>query len=378
MKKCFFICLLFSFLGTSCLVQRSMDLGIETVLESKPPKLSSLLTNIRYVALETTDHSLLKEAQDVVLTDKYIVYSDAEQCYVFDKKTGKYLHKIGNRKDQGPQGYSRPTYPLCIMNNEVFMKDEKGNRYKTFSLDDGQFLRFLPGDEPEKYLWSFEKTFLLGESLIVHCPFNISGQNRNRMVISTLSGKPLKVYPSINNASVSLTRFFFDLYEVDFYKYKEDVFYHEFTSDTIFKINPQLELEPHYVLGLGEKLPTLTEIRNGDAISKDKNLVFGHIMETDRWLLLSKSAWTHFFYLYNKRTDQFMRCDYEKYKGFENDLDGFLPFWPSYQGIGKASHEICSIIEVEDFLDGIDTTGENPLSCRPDFDENPIVVIGTM
>ena len=120
-----------------------------------------------------------------------------------------------------------------------------------------------------------------------HCPFNISGQNRNRMVISTLSGKPLKVYPSINNASVSLTRFFFDLYEVDFYKYKEDVFYHEFTSDTIFKINHQLELEPHYVLGLGEKLPTLTEIRNGDAISKDKNLVFGHIMETDRWLLLS-------------------------------------------------------------------------------------------
>ena len=65
-------------------------------------------------------------------------------------------------------------------------------------------------------------------------------------------------------------------------------------------------------------------------------------------------------------------------KGFENDLDGFLPFWPSYQGIGKASHEICSIIEVEDFLGGIDTTGENPLSCRPDFDENPIVVIGTM
>ncbi len=106
--------------------------------------------------------------------------------------------------------------------------------------------------------------------------------------------------------------------------------------------------------------------------------MFGHIMETDRWLLLSKSAWTHFFYLYNKRTDQFMRCDYEKYKGFENDLDGFLPFWPSYQGIGKASHEICSIIEVEDFLGGIDTTGENPLSCRPDFDENPIVVIGTM
>ena len=67
-------------LGTA----RSMDLRIETVLESKPPKLSSLLTNIRYVALETTDHSLLKEAQDVVLTDKYIVYSDAEQCYVFD------------------------------------------------------------------------------------------------------------------------------------------------------------------------------------------------------------------------------------------------------------------------------------------------------
>ena len=219
---------------------------------------------------------------------------------------------------------------------------------------------------------------LMIDSLIVHCPFNISGKNRNRMVIRSLSGKPLKVYPSINNASVNLTRFFFDLFEVDFYRYKEDVFYHEFTSDTIFKINSQLELEPHFVLGLGEKRPTLAKIRNSGAISKDKNLLLGHIMETDRWLLLSESAWTPYFYLYNKKSDLFMRCNAEKYKGFENDLDGFLPFWPSYQGIGKSSHEICSIIKAEDYLEGVEETGENPLSSKPKFDDNPIVAIGSM
>ena len=90
-------------------------LNFQKAGKQEAPKLSTLLKDIRYVALETTDECLLSNAWNVVLTEKYIVYNDAQQCYVFDKATGKYLHKIGSRKDQGPQGYVHPTSPLCII-----------------------------------------------------------------------------------------------------------------------------------------------------------------------------------------------------------------------------------------------------------------------
>lgn len=342
------------------------------------PKLSSLLSEIRYVSLETTDECLLKSAWDVVTTEKYIVYNDADQCYVFDKSNGKYLRTIGLRKNQGPQGYAQPTSPLCIIGNEVLMLDWGKNNYKVYSLDDGKFLRKIPGEEPLKNTWTFEKVYPLKDSLLIQYPLNIEGKNKYCMRIRTLSGIELKRFPSTNNAMFDSTGFFVDEYEVDTYNYGNNVYFHECTSDTIFCINDQNELEPRYIIGMEDMLPTLPEIRNNEKIEKGKFVIFGKIMESNHWLLFSKSTWTDNHYLYNKQNRRLGYIDGKVNIGFINDLNGFLPFWPSFQGYGKNQKEVCSIIQAEEYLEAVKVTGMNPINKNLNFDDNPVIVIGTL
>ena len=93
------------------------------------PELSILLKNIRYVALETNDSCLLNNPSNIILTDKYIVMDggDKTECFVFDKKDGKYLRTIGMRNNEGPTGYSWATYQLYVRGNEVALKAEYGD-----------------------------------------------------------------------------------------------------------------------------------------------------------------------------------------------------------------------------------------------------------
>ena len=86
----------------------------ETDIWEEAPKLSSILKDIRYVALETKDTCLLNRPTNITLTDKYIVMDGGNktECFVFDKKDGTYLRTIGMREDPGPTGYTWATYPL--------------------------------------------------------------------------------------------------------------------------------------------------------------------------------------------------------------------------------------------------------------------------
>ena len=78
------------------------------------PELSILLKNIRYVALETNDSCLLNNPSNIILTDKYIVMDggDKTECFLFDKKDGKYLRTIGMRNNEGQSLLSHRGYML--------------------------------------------------------------------------------------------------------------------------------------------------------------------------------------------------------------------------------------------------------------------------
>lgn len=193
-----------------------VHLNLQQAEKQEAPKLSTLLKGIRYVALETSENSVLKNVSYIVLTDKYIICEDKVQCYVFDKEDGRFLRTIGMRKDRGPEGYASPTNPLCVIGNEV--------------------LRLL-----------FSENF------------------------------------GNDNA----------------------YFYHK------------------------------AEQRMG--------------------------------YMNGKET-----------KGFSNDLNGFLPFWPKDCGRGRAQNEVWAILQPDEYIEGVEATGVNPLGIDVQFDSNPILVIGTL
>ena len=384
MKKRLFCSAIILFIMTAC-GQKEINssdlvhLNLQQAEKLETPKLSTLLKDIRYVALETDDNCVLKKVSYIVLTDKYIVCEDGVQCYVFDKANGSFIRTVGLRKDRGPEGYASPTTPLCVIGNEVLMLDWEKEKYNVYSLDNGKLIRKIPGEEAMAGSWTFEKVFPLNDTILLQYPLNIEGKNKYGLKVRTLSGNYLKKYPSTNNCeSIDLARFYMDMNEVTFYTYNGNTYFHECTSDTIFRLNGAYELEPCYVVGLGEMLPTLAEVRTSGDMEKGKFVLLGDIVETNHWLLFPKNFWNDNAYFYHKAEQKMGYMNGKETKGFTNDLNGFLPFWPKDSGRGKAKNEVWAILQPEEYLEGVEQTGKNPLGIDLQFDDNPVIVIGTL
>ena len=101
-------------------------------------------------------------------------------------------------------------------------------------------------------------------------------------------------------------------------------------------------------------------------------------METDRYLLMMGDRWNHQACIYDKQAEKTIRVESEEPIGFTNDLNGFLPFWPIGRGCGNAQHEVWCILSVDKYLEGVEATGVNPLGIDLEFDDNPVIVIGTL
>lgn len=344
-------------------------------------KLSELLKDIRYVALETKDTCLLRWAGNVALTDKYIVVDGYESgCLVFDKRNGKYLRTIGMWKDSGPMGYDRVPDPMYVVGNELFLRAENGEKYRAFSLDDGSLLRTISG-AVEGHKWASDYLYALNDSTMLHYIDNAWGNREYGLQVGTWSGHIQKRFPSANNFQRDESTGYFNTYppEIVFYRYNDQVYFHEFTSDTIFRLTDRLEKEPAYVVGKGEGLP-VPEMRNEMLKGSDyeRLIKFDNILETDRYLLLKHGGWNRESYIYDKRTKKTIRLEGEQAKGFVNDLDGFLPFWPIDRGQDKAQNEVWASLQAEKYIEGVEATGKNPLGKDIDLEDNPIIVIGTL
>lgn len=354
----------------------------EAEIQEEAPKLSTVLKDIRYVALETKDTCLLNRPTNITLTDKYIVMDGGHktECFVFDKQNGKYVRTIGMREDPGPTGYTEATYPLYVVGNEIALKAEWGDKYKFFSLDDGSLLRTVDG-KIDGRRWPNSYLYPLNDSTMLQYDHNHTGNRKYGLQVSTWSGNVLKKFPATNNFEWDKHMEYQIGYpdEILFHRYKGHVYFQEFTSDTIFRLNERLESEPVYVVGKGDQIP-MPELRNTlEQKEKLKRLIkFEYTMETDRYLLMMGNRWNHQACIYDKQTGKTIRIESEEPIGFTNDLNGFLPFWPIGRGCGSAQNEVWGILSVDEYMEGVEQTGKNPLGIELRYDDNPVIVIGTL
>lgn len=295
------------------------------------------------------------------------------------KETGKYVRTIGMRQDPGPTGYDKCTYPLYVQGDEIYLSAGWGEKYKAFSLDDGSLLRTIDAVTDGKR-WPSSYLYPLNDSTMLQYEYNHFGNRPYGLQVSTWNGNILKRFPSTNNfernKALEYTISFHN--EIIIYPYNGNLHFHEFTSDTIFRLNDRLESEPVYVVGKGDELPK-PDIRNSFDDDRGKSLAkFDYILETDRYLLLMGHRWRKEGCIYDKSTSQIIRVKDEQIKGFANDLNGFLPFWPVTRGRGKAENEVWALLQPGEYIEGVEKTGKNPLGIEMQFDDNPVIVIGTL
>lgn len=165
--------------------------------------------------------------------------------------------------------------------------------------------------------------------------------------------------------------------EGEFYSYNNDVYMHEFTSDTIFQIDKELNLHPYYILDLKGALPApdCREMNNW----KSHYVMFGDIVETDRYLILERSSFYSYGCIYDKMLKKTIRINREKENnGFINDIDGVFPFWPQSRGRGTSSNKVWQMVSAESFLKYANPKNRKLFQKTIHEEDNPVVIIGTV
>ena len=110
----------------------------------------TISSNVRYVALETNDSSLVGEMPDMRVLEHAILVSSVNQCLkLFDRSTGKFIRDIGH-VGTDPQGYAKDAwgkvnywvdYDQNIIyvlgwGNDLILYDLAGNYKDRICIDD--------------------------------------------------------------------------------------------------------------------------------------------------------------------------------------------------------------------------------------------------
>lgn len=284
MKKSLFILSLCATLFvTSCSENQNGGKGNlpEIDIESafKHPQELSLLDlgkEFTYIPLETVDESLIKlnSTSGMAVTDDYIFIADSgSPILCFDRKTGKYLHQVGN-VGQGPQEYTdgtsftidpvRKRIYVLLKSNRFQCYDYEGNLVETVTcVDRIQSMvdaYFFAGDKIYHHVnIPNDKT-----TAMTYCYDWETGQPLDSLLIAEKDkpSGPSKMVIPIMGTAIFGGRSFLIQYE-DAYTYGRrlnsafwmtdgELYMKDAFCDTIFQVKDLKQQTPAYAFRLGE------------------------------------------------------------------------------------------------------------------------------
>jgi len=288
---------------------------------------------ITYVPLETSDKSLLGMLNKVIITDSYIaVYSSiAENGILLFDHSGDFIRQI-SRNGRGPGEYLAMygVYDYCLSpdGEKIYLLvsgfncleyDVEGKYFKTHKIDSFPS-RMLP----------------LDDNLFVFYPENTprqrNGSVEQSLIISDLSNNIQKTYKNYHKRTqfpnVNIGR-------TPFYSYQGNVRFKEAGADTLFTVTVD-ELIPYAVLSLGNKelpadirAPATREAIDAMLAQYSGKFRLQEIVEDADNLYITLSG-----FLFNIRYGYYNKHSYTIKiigdEGFQNDIDGGLPFFPKY------------------------------------------------
>jgi hypothetical protein len=137
-------------------------------------ELSEMATDLSFVALETTDRSLIGNYPDIsVWNDKIVVSSQNQPLLVFDRKDGHFCNSIGHFGDDpegcGNDGWGNIPFWIDRTNGTVYLRalgDMHGLRYDL----NGRFLGRVKPDmgKRENYSFNFSHFLVSNDTITTH------------------------------------------------------------------------------------------------------------------------------------------------------------------------------------------------------------------
>ena len=287
--------------------------------------LSDYVVSLEYVPLETKQECLIDRFPSFVVLNEYIIATTQRQCFLFDR-SGKFIREIGS-VGRGPDEYSSTLGREAINEKKqtVLMQGwDKRIEYSFNGNVTGSFLRV-----PE----TSSTTAYASDNILVQGVLNYRGNAINQLVFTDQE----KIVDSIPNY-----QFFKSLDsnssggfggEFNFYRYHDDLYYKNMFNDTIFRIK-DMKLHPVWVFDMGNyHLPR--SIMANINTSREEIIKYNwmqNVFEADPFILFSLTRERgDSTFVYDKHKSQVFVIQKElNLKGFYNNIDGGMPFWPTH------------------------------------------------
>lgn len=338
--------------------------------------LSTVASNIEYCLLETDKKCLVSPDDAFYASDEFVVTIGRGHYYVFNRKTGNYIRQISG-EGRGPGEYSEscPLFwdpqneQVCMFGNNQYIFYKIDGTISHYTKRFNHYMdRFVPYDD---YYVGYVPN-KLGNSAIRIAFYDKTGY----LIDSIPNYKLWKRAKSSRSSSDSWL-----------YVFNNNLYYIDLYCDTLYRIK-DFTLHPRYVFNTdGRTVPY--EIQGGGRYEiqsiDNKNVLI------DRYEQYVCIAYVHesnkYLYIGFMYRQKGYRAIYDKVEdnlqivpnGFENDLDGGLPFWPRQMNSEK---EMMCVYPAEELLK-LDVSKisdpklKNVLGQLTE-DSNPVVAIVTL
>jgi len=344
--------------------------------------MSDLFESIEYIPLETSVDFLIGNNPTVHVCEKFIVTFSAGNCLVFDRQTGKFIRKIGNR-GRGAEEYSQIPFGSIVNEQEKAIVLGQGNRLIEYSLVDGSVksqtvripqIMMNPVTYISKNVWAL-------------AILNISGSEPNQLLFFN-SEELIDSVPNYYLFTPKTREVWINPLEILMYKHSNYVYFKHLFNDTVFRVVDN-QLESKWVFETIDSPQILYQLRDRPSVLSSEienyHLVYSILETIDFIFFTTKFQKRSYYFLYDKNLCKLIRL---KNEGFANNIDGGLDFWPVFtnekQDLIAVYHaDILKEIteDIVDIYNITDIQAHNKLMFFIEnlgWEDNPVVVIAKL
>lgn len=369
------------------------EIEIGKAFESKSNVgLSEYASAIDYIPLETTPESMLEGAENLLIRsfeDRIYLYSSKSALQMtktlplYFKSNGDFVSSIGSFGNSNNEFTNIQTIMIDQSVSQLIVVDY--NRFVYYTLD-GDFIRvaevksnsltfngYCSGDNNCIYL---RNPSLLDESqgadLLVKVDSMGRAMNRASLPRAVLDqpGTPMGTIKVTKGASLFSS-------SGNLYLYMR--------NDSLYRVSPlDLSLDAEFFIDFGKYA---TNQRVGATLWSRDNLLFiteefvaltalftyGSFPDIDR-------RYTRSNFIYDRKNGTTKALKYNDtygFAGFTNDLDGGMPFYPTYMNDGKM-YRLVDAVDFIEFAQMVNSTRMKEVASKLTDDSNPVLVVVTL
>jgi len=339
-------------------------------------KCSQFIDHFEYIQLETNEKCLIPNDYRVLILKNQILIWDVKYCFVFERKTGRFICEIG-KYGRGPEEY-QSSFIAYDYNKSVIYSLGWNDNVMVFGLD-GKYLRSFPMPPPTRGMEapSFMTLYsCLPNSNIVGSHLNILGIEAKLLTVFNQKGEVIKVFQN-KNVYPKRPLKMLDLLDAKFYYMENNTYFKERSNDTLFKVTEKA-LIPHLIFEMGKfSVPYEYKWWPPEERKKVNFILVDNIFENGSWIhILAEKESVEFFGLYNKVTHQ-LNVD-KNGDGIPNDIDNFIPFNPKYMDVEGNLVQFINATKISNWFKENNSKNSERINVlrNVDINQNPIVIIG--